>query len=548
MQSHPDPCVRSVSVMAMTDPGRRRILPRPRRGSLGLSRALLSRAIALGLPGVLGLSLAALPGTAVVAGKRVADGSGVVAQTYIVLFDDAPLAAYRGEPEPDPITAAAVDRGAPDRTASGSLTAVKSDSDRSLRRPAALGGDRLDPAAPAARAYRAYLHDRRDQALAVIGQRIGRDTRPDFIYELILNGVALRLSADEAEAIADLPGVRRVVPDWVATVQTDSGPTWIGAPDLWTGVAGVQSRGEGVVVGVIDTGINPDHPAFAATATDPLSSEVFTHSNPRGQMLGLCASTGLPCNTKLIGMFDLTATGNEDDDGRDRDGHGSHVASTAVGNPIVASFSSGSRAIAGVAPRANLISFKACEGVSNCRGSWLQAALEQAVAVGVDVLNYSIGGPALDPFFALEAEAMLNLRAAGVLAVVAAGNRGPEPRTLTSPANAPWVLSVAAASHTRLVGNRLSLSGGDSSPPGDGELFGASAIGASGAGIDQDLLFDRDPQHPLCSTGPGDGLAPGSIDEPDGSSNPWPTEPNRFSGGRIVVCERGSHARIAKSD
>ncbi|MDZ4350024.1 MAG: S8 family serine peptidase [Xanthomonadaceae bacterium] len=443
-------------------------------------------------------------------------------RTYIIQFEDAPLASFRGEVAGQTASASG---GAGKRLAATS--------------PAITGAAKLDVDAPASRVYRAYLGERRDEHLLQAQRNVGRALLPSHVYDVVFNGVAVELTPDEAEEIARQPGVRRIAPDWVDSIQTDAGPPWIQAPQLWNGVAGLQSRGEGVVVGVIDTGITPTHLSFAAT------SGGFTHSNPRGQLLGLCASAQATCNSKLIGVYDFTTgTGDgEPNNGLDGEGHGTHVASTVAGNRLQTTISGVVRPISGVAPRANLISYKACEGTSQCRGSWLLAALGRAAADGVDVVNYSIGGEARDPWNSFDADAMLSLRDAGVLSVVAAGNSGPGAGTVTSPGNAPWVLTVAAATHTRFQGNQLLLSGGDSPPPDGGSLFGASASGGSA-----ELLFDRDPAEPLCSTGSGTGLLPGSNNEPDGSSNPWPNEPNKFSGGKIVTCLRGIQARVAKSD
>lgn len=443
-------------------------------------------------------------------------------RTYIIQFEDQPLASFRGDPA--------------DGLAGGVGRAAKR---LAATSPAVTGEAKLNVDAPASRAYLAYLSERRDAQLVQAERQLGRALQPSQIYEVVFNGVAVDLTPDEADEIARQPGVRRVAPDWVDSIQTDAGPPWIKAPELWSGVSGLQSRGEGVIVGVIDTGITPTHLSFAAI------SGGFVHSNPRGQPLGLCATDQATCNSKLIGIYDFTTgTGDEEpNDGLDLDGHGTHVASTAVGNPLQATLSGVIRPFSGVAPRANVISYKACEGTSQCRGSWLLAALGRAAADGVDVVNYSIGGEARSPWTSVDADAMLGLRDAGILSVVAAGNSGPGAGSVTSPGNAPWVLTVAAATHTRFQGNQLLLSGGDSPPPDGGALFGASASGGSG-----ELAFDRDPTEPLCSTGSGDGLSPGSNNVPDGSSNPWPTEPNKFSGGKIVTCLRGIHARVAKSD
>jgi subtilisin family serine protease len=128
--------------------------------------------------------------------------------------------------------------------------------------------------------------------------------------------------------VAQLPGVLTVRRERVLHVHTDAGPQWIGANQLWTGqVAGVPAtKGEGAVIGMIDTGINPTHPSFAATGGDG-----YTASNPRGHFYGLCASAQAQCNAKLIGIYDFTGEGTK---GVDSTGHGSHTAGIAAGNAI----------------------------------------------------------------------------------------------------------------------------------------------------------------------------------------------------------------------
>lgn len=92
-------------------------------------------------------------------------------------------------------------------------------------------------------------------------------------------------------------------------------------------------------------------------------------------------------------------------------------------------------------------------------------------------------------------------RAAGVVVVVSAGNDGPSEGSLTSPANAPWVLAVANATHNRTLGSRLlDFVGGTSSAPGGGSLLGAGST--TGYGLGQHRVIPQD--FPTC--GMGDGL------------------------------------------
>jgi len=327
------------------------------------------------------------------------------------------------------------------------------------------GEARYDPESPAAAAYLDYIGGLRVQRLRAASAALGRELVPRFVYAHALNGVALELDADEARILEGLPGVRAVTPDFERFAMTERGPAWIGAPALWNGTAGVTTRGEGVVVGVIDSGINASHPSFAATAAG------FTHSNPRGaRVYGWCVANPTACNNKLIGIYDFVSGGGNGlgANAADPDGHGTHVASTAVGNPVDSVFGGLPVQIVGVAPRANLIVYRGCGSTTDSRscgpnsGSQLIAAINQAIADGVDVINYSIGGDSIDPWGTLggavnsDEEAFLAAREAGIVVVAAAGNDGPAPGTHGSPANAPWVIGVASVTHDRDgAGDRL---------------------------------------------------------------------------------------------
>ena len=450
-------------------------------------------------------------------------------RTWIVQFEEPPLASFR---------AADADR------VPKSLAATS---------PLATGASRLDVDAPASRAYRAHLAERRGALLGGAAKALGRAVQPSRVYEVAFNGVAIELDADEAERLRATPGVRSVTPDFHRRMLTDAGPAWIRADQVWSASPPLGNRGEGVVIGIIDSGIHAGHPAFAAIGP----KDGYDHANPLGRLFGLCSSAPASCNDKLIGIYDFSDEGARD--GSDVTGHGTHVAGIAAGNLLDFSIAlpSGSvpRPVSGVAPHANLISYKACrqddpdtDATEACALSWLLDAIDQAVADGVDIINYSIGGiDKRGPWHCgsrrcADEQAMLAAYEAGVLPVVAAGNEGPAVGTVTSPGEAPWVLSVANASHDRVVANRLlDLSGGNSAAPGMGTLVG---VGQTSGTTQRPIIIPDD--FPGCGIGTHEGLDDNG--NPDGSTNPWASDPgNRFN-GEIVVCLRGTHARIAKSD
>lgn len=368
---------------------------------------MLAIALGLGIPAADVQSA----GSSGAAGAMSKQAEGL--QTYFVVFDEPAAATFRGFSEKD---------GSKPRLAGSSRVVT--------------GARKYDARSKAARDYTGYLADLRRIRLNDASARIGRPLVPEFVYKHVLNAVTLQLSAAEARELAAMPGVKAVEREFKRYPMTDQGPRWLNADELWTGAAtgGTPHKGEGVVVGVIDTGINRTHTAFAANGL----------SNPLGGFRGYCAGTPSACNSKLVGLWDFTSGANGLFDPVDDNGHGTHTAATAAGN----AFSSYS----GVAPDANIIAYKAC-GSDDCDGAALIASIEQAVVDGVDVINYSIGGRPEDPWLYLggvvndDAEAFLAAREAGIVVAAAAGNDGPTPGSHGNPANSPWVLGVAAATH-----------------------------------------------------------------------------------------------------
>ena len=421
---------------------------------------------------------------------------------YIVQLSDKPLASYRG----------------------GVVGLAPTN-------PAARGEVKLNPASAASRAYLDYLAGKQTAFLTAAAQALGRPLDVLARYRAAFNGLGVTLASGEAAKIAALPGVREVEPEFTRQLQTDAGPAWIGAPSVWSGNAGgAATKGEGIVVGVIDTGVNHDHPSFADVGGDG-----YNHTNPRGTFYGLCDPVlGLPfCNDKLIGVWDFTGTTPQDDNG-----HGSHTASTAAGNVLSAEIQAPTltvtRGISGVAPHANLITYKACDAASGgCRGISLTLAIDQATLDGVDVINYSIGGGSTDPWDDADSEAFLGARDAGIFVAAAAGNDGPGPETVGSPANAPWLLSVGASTHNRKFANAVTgMSGGGSAPPSD--IQGKSFTSGYGPAP---IVYAGDYGSALCGEGPA---------APTGEAAINPFLPGTFN-GEIVVCDRGTYGRVEKA-
>lgn len=450
---------------------------------------------------------------------------------WIVILEDAPLATYSGEP---------VQQLQSDGRSAGKTLAPTS--------PEVTGEDKLNVHSTAARAYREHLDRRREAVMQQARDMLGRDVRAERVYSNAINGFSTHMSESEARALAGQPGVRAVVPDEIREMQLDAGPDWIGASSAWFDTDH-GNRGEGVVIGIIDSGIAWGNPYF----DDNTGS--YTFSNPYGNQLGECSKPGVECNNKLVGVYDFTVEGT---DGEDTTGHGSNVASIAAGNGLQLSMSlAGLNPIifdtSGVAPRANIISYKVCYNDhpsnddldGNCELSAILDAIDQAVTDGVDAVNYSIGKPPGNPWStnpltgAAEAVAFLSARSAGVLPITSAGNEGPGPGTIGSPANGPWMVAAANSTHNRRLTNRVTnISGGDFSLD---TLIGAGVTAGTGT---LPIVHAADYGYPLCGEGGQDAaeLGPSCADNTGATS---PFDPGTFT-GKIVVCDRGIYGRVEK--
>jgi len=325
--------------------------------------------------------------------------------------------------------------------------------------PEASGAPSLDMDSAAAVAYSDHLQTRHNSFATNAQSELGRNVTIEHNYRAVLNAVVVEADRSEAAQLADMPEVANVYPDELREFATDVSHEVIGTAGLWDGdstAEGIGTRGEGVLVGVLDSGINPDHPSFAAT-----DESGYQHQNPlgEGQYLGACdpSDNSQPdeaiCNDKLIGAwtFDYRSTS-----AIDMDGHGSHTAATAAGNmheaEVVVGDSSFTRTVSGVAPRANLISYQVC--LSNCPITAILAGIDQAVTDEVDVINFSISG-ADDPWTDPVSIGFLEAANTGIFVAAAAGNNGPGAGTAAH--TGPWITAVAATTTNRVFAQTMDV-------------------------------------------------------------------------------------------
>lgn len=292
--------------------------------------------------------------------------------------------------------------------------------------------------------------DEHTNFLSNVERALGEKIEVQFEFQHALNGTALLLTSQQATQVADMPTVSLVLKD-AASKLLENSAVLTGAPGLWDGSAigrdATGTLGEGVLIGIIDSGIDVDNPSFAAVGVN----DDYVHVNPFGD--GVYVGLGdpvnsdydssLPFNSKVVGAWNYTSDPIQSAGDAD---HGTSVAGIAAGNFVTVPIpgSSDTTEISGVAPHANIISYDVCTTLDDCSNAAIMAAIDQAIADGVDVINLSIGGPTENPWDAVMASALLKAHAAGIFVAVSAGNEGPGAATLTAPADAPWVASVAS--------------------------------------------------------------------------------------------------------
>ncbi|WP_299927164.1 S8 family serine peptidase [uncultured Nocardioides sp.] len=402
-------------------------------------------------------------------------------------------------------------------------------------------------------AYRQDLKSEQADLVSSISRVTDGNAKVLYRYTEAINGIAVQLTRAQAQKVARIDGVAAVQVDFERELTTDKGPEWIGAPTVWDGSnvpAGFEgNKGEGVIVGILDSGLNPANPSFADVVPEEDGGDGYDHTNPlgAGNYLGMCDPDNAEqyvadwgCNDKLIGYYNFenpAAGGDPKDDVYDDDGHGSHTGSTTAGNQVDATalaeggdFSVTST-IKGVAPHANIIGYDVCDG--GCQGYSILASINQAIIDDVDVINYSIGSSAAsNPWTDADAVAFLNARANGIHVATSAGNAGPGAATIGGPGDVPWMTSVGATTHDRkYVSSVVDITATDEATRPD-----IAGTGLSGP---------TDGSFPLVYAGDfGNALCGAPTDAPPGTGTTFPAGTD-FT-GKIVICDRGGNGRVEK--
>ncbi len=355
-------------------------------------------------------------------------------------------------------------------------------------------------------------------------------------YEKIFKGGSMVLPTGQVSVLQDNDGVKAVYLDQLMQPDTDASPSFIGATTAWTQLGGQDVAGEGVVVGVLDSGIWPEHPSVSDP--DPLGkpydppaiapgSNGFSGGDPRSACdFGNTAynpnDVAFACNNKLIGAYNFLDTykavvgllPDEFDSARDDGGHGTHTLTTAAGNRGVAAsiFGVARGTVSGIAPRAHVIMYRVCAD-QGCYSSDSAAAVEQAILDGVDSINFSISG-GNNAFSDAVELAFLEAYNNGVHVAASAGNSGPTPDTTNH--RGPWTTTVAASTSNRHFVSTLTLTASN------GDTLNLSGVSVTD-GITTPTAVEWAPGNHLCQANMA-AITP----------------------GRVIMCQRGVNGRVEK--
>lgn len=460
-------------------------------------------------------------------------------KTFIVQLSDAPVATYDGKISGLPAT-----------------------------RPAA--GKKINMASGSVRAYLRYLSRKNAVELARVGS-------PTVVhqYGMAFNGFAANLTQAQAEALKTSANVLSVSENEIRQLDTTRTPAFLGLSTpggLWSQVdaSARKIKGEDVVIGVIDSGVWPEDPSFGDRVD--ANNKPLPYSQPGGTLAygprpakfhGVCQTgqgfTAAMCNNKVIGArfyvdsFDSgggTLTSFEYRSpraGGGDGGHGIHTSSTAGGNENVDAVIAGIPAgvMSGIAPRARLSIYKVCweattVAQTGCYTADTLKAIDDAIADGVDVINFSVSGTQTNFVDPVEI-GYFNASAAGIFVAASAGNSGP---ANTVAHMSPWLTTVAASTHDRYTVANVVLGSGDTFTGPSYQTAGLSSkplINAQDAGsgpfsglsaADQTALMRCYNAADRASLG---GSAAAALD------------PTKVA-GKIVVCIRGGNVLINKGD
>ena len=302
----------------------------------------------------------------------------------------------------------------------------------------------------------------------------------------LVNGFAANIPYGKMSEIAALDGVSKVVlqtryepcavEEGTLSPKTSSDGVMIGRENAWA----QGYTGKGMTIAIIDSGLDTDHPNFAALPQDALNGNSMTESQLSGLVAGLNAAemyTGLTAedlyrSTKVPFAFNYGDMGLDvDHTGPYANEHGTHVAGIAAANQVEGSD------VVGVAPDAQIAVMKVMDQRGYIYTSYWLAALEDALKLGCDMVNMSLGSPSgFTTSDDLTNEILGRVKSTGTVLCISAGNEttagygnafglnanlttNPDNGVLGSPGSYANAMSVASVENVSVISDYISVGG-----------------------------------------------------------------------------------------
>jgi subtilisin family serine protease len=262
----------------------------------------------------------------------------------------------------------------------------------------------------------------------------GIKAKVGFTYDSAINGLVLTLKERDVEKLTEVEGVVLVEPDLevqaLSNPQTTSSGNYIESvthldvPTVWE----MGYEGENVKVAVLDTGIDYNHPDFEGVYKGGFNFVPHNTGYTRDRAFDD------PYETSPLDRPDNRAEFNANGSSFYTT-HGTHVAGT------IAAQGNNPYGMVGLAPKIDLYAYRVLGAYGSGATSGIIAGIDKAVEEGMDIINLSLGGSS-NSQTASDAIAINNAALAGVTAVIATGNSGPNRGTIGNPATAAFGIAV----------------------------------------------------------------------------------------------------------
>jgi minor extracellular serine protease Vpr len=307
-------------------------------------------------------------------------------------------------------------------------------------------------------AYKAALRAAKAPLVARMQQR---GIPVDWQIETVLNAVLIQATEEDLAWLRTQPGVTAAQFARTFHVNLDAAATLISAPAVWQSLGGSLNAGRGVLIAIVDSGIQQTNPMFADSSfsapagfpvSDTSADKAYTNNKVIVARNFVCPSEGASA----------CPSGSPNLNAGDGLGHGTFVASVAAGRSVITPYNT---TISGIAPGAYVGNYKVFDNTGNASETAIAVAIDTAVSDGANLVNFS-GGSVPSPRAAADLYNGIvnNAVTAGVLVVVAAGNCGPASSgstectgvvpgdfAIASPGELPGVLTAGASTNAHAL-------------------------------------------------------------------------------------------------